>query len=187
MVVAYVPSRAFGLTLDICRRRHVKIPGEQRGLGMDALDVRPGRRALFVSGGLAFLGAMAAGAARSADSPVEAANVDAVRQFCDALSEDSPEIERIVGRMMTDDCLIRFADGVHPASGRVAAIALLKRFFGNDERYELKIQDVFAHGPVVAVSRIDSTVKDRVHLRPTPVVGVFIMHDGKIREWSDYA
>jgi limonene-1,2-epoxide hydrolase len=35
-------------------------------------------------------------------------------------------------------------------------------------------------------SRIDSTIKDDRVTNPTQVVGVFVIRDGKIKEWSDY-
>jgi len=35
-------------------------------------------------------------------------------------------------------------------------------------------------------SRIDSTIKGAHTTHPTSVVGVFIVKDGKIKEWSDY-
>ncbi len=64
---------------------------------------------------------------------------------------------------------------------------MFRSFLANGERYDLKILETFARGPVVVNSRTDSTLKGTRSTNPTPVVGVFILRDGKIREWSDYA
>jgi limonene-1,2-epoxide hydrolase len=46
--------------------------------------------------------------------------------------------------------------------------------------------ETFARGPVVVNSRIDSTLKGTHATHPTSVVGVFVVKNGKIKEWSDY-
>ena len=169
------------------------------------------RRNLVVAGGLGALAVAASGAAGAADAPstalpsnpnaganpvaapsaasassIEKANIQLVKDFCKAWGDDPPDAETMVGQYMTDDCLVRFGETIDPVTGHDAAISLFQTFLSNGERYDLKILETFARGPVVVNSRIDSTIKGKHTTHPTPVVGVFVIKAGKIKEWSDY-
>jgi limonene-1,2-epoxide hydrolase len=147
------------------------------------------RRALLAAAGL---GAAAAAtlnrqaAAAVEQTATEAANIQLVRTFCKSWGDGDYDSEKLVNTFMAEDCVVRFGDTVPPASGRAAVIGLFKTFLDNGERYNLKILDVFARGAVVVTSRIDSTIKDDRSTHPTAVVGVFVIRDNKIKEWSDY-
>jgi limonene-1,2-epoxide hydrolase len=154
----------------------------------DKTDLLVTRRKLFLAGGL---GAIAvAAAAKSAGavdiSAVEKANVQLVKDFCKAWADDPPDSENLANRFLAEDCVVRFGDTIAPVTGQAAAAALFESFLGSGARYDLKILETFAHGPVVVNSRMDSTIKDSRTIHPTPVVGVFYIKDGKIKEWSDY-
>ncbi len=155
---------------------------------MDQTSLPVSRRTLFLAAGLGGVVAAATGALPAAadSSTVEKLNVQLVKDFCQAWGDESPDAEKIVNQFMTDDCLVRFGDAVAPVNGQGATITLFETFLGNGERYELKILQTFAHGPVVVNARTDSTIKDGRHVNPTSVVGVFVIRDGKIKEWSDY-
>jgi limonene-1,2-epoxide hydrolase len=131
---------------------------------------------------------MAASTAPSAASPgtIQKTNIQLVKDFCKTWGEDPPDADNMVGKYMTDDCLVRFGDTIEPVTGHDAAIALFQTFLSNGERYDLKILETFARGPIVVNSRIDSTLKGGRVTHPTPVVGVFVIKDGKIKEWSDF-
>ena len=164
------------------------------------------RRNLVAAGGMgafALAVASAAGAADSGMSPptsimpanapsassagsIEKANIQLVKDFCKAWNDDPPDADEMVGKYLTDDCFIRFGETIEPVNGHDAAIALFETFLSNGERYDLKILETFARGPVVVNSRIDSTIKGTRITHPTPVVGVFVVKDGKIKEWSDF-
>ncbi len=169
------------------------------------------RRNLFVAGGLGAIAVAASGAAGAADaggsalpsnpnagsnpanapsaasaSTIEKANIQLVKDFCKAWGDDPPDADNMVGQYLTDDCLVRFGETIEPVTGHDAAISLFQTFLSNGERYDLKILETFARGPVVVNSRIDSTVKGKHTTHPTPVVGVFVIKGGKIKEWSDY-
>jgi limonene-1,2-epoxide hydrolase len=117
---------------------------------------------------------------------IEKANVQLVKDFCKAWGDDPPDPEDMANKYLSDDCVVRFGDTVDPVSGHDAAVALFQTFLSNGERYDLKILETFARGPVVVNSRIDSTIKGTRTTHPTSVVGVFIVRNGKIKEWSDY-
>ena len=131
---------------------------------------------------------MPASNAPSASSPgsIEKANVQLVKDFCKAWGDDPPDPEDMANKYLSDDCVVRFGDTVDPVSGHDGAVALFQTFLSNGERYDLKILETFARGPVVVNSRIDSTIKGMRTTHPTSVVGVFIVRNGKIKEWSDY-
>jgi len=147
------------------------------------------RRTAFKVSGLGAIAIAATGGlpALADSASVEKTNIQTVKDFCLAWADDPPDADKMVDQFMTDDCLVRFGDKVGPVTGRSAAAALFRSFLANGERYDLKILETFARGPVVVNSRTDSTLKGTRSTNPTPVVGVFILRDGKIREWSDYA
>ncbi len=147
------------------------------------------RRTVFLASGLGAIAALAIRTepARADGTTLEKSNVQLVKDFCQAWGDESPDADKMVGQFMADDCVVRFGDSVAPVTGRAATATLFRTFLGSGERYELKILDTFAHGPVVVNARTDSTIKDNRHANPTSVVGVFVIKDGKIKEWSDYA
>jgi limonene-1,2-epoxide hydrolase len=119
-------------------------------------------------------------------SSIEKANIQLVKDFCKAWGDDPPDAETMVNQYLSDDCLVRFGDTIDPVNGHDATIALFETFLSNGERYDLKVLETFARGPVVVNSRIDSTIKGKHTTHPTQVVGVFVIRAGKIKEWSDY-
>jgi limonene-1,2-epoxide hydrolase len=165
------------------------------------------RRDLVAAGGLGAFALAVSQMAQAADAPasgaapavpnlngpsaasaetIEKANVLLVRDFCKAWGDDPPDPDDMANKFLADDCVVRFGDTIEPVSGHDAAVALFQTFLSNGERYDLKILETFARGPVVVNSRVDSTIKGTRTMHPTSVVGVFIVRNGKIKEWSDY-
>jgi limonene-1,2-epoxide hydrolase len=154
---------------------------------MDMADLLVTRRTLFLAGGLGAIAIAAAKEANAVDvSAVEKANVQLVKDFCKAWADDPPDCENMANRFLAEDCVVRFGETIAPVTGQVAAAALFQSFLGSGQRYDLKILETFAHGPIVVNSRMDSTIRNSRSIHPTPVVGVFYIKDGKIKEWSDY-
>jgi limonene-1,2-epoxide hydrolase len=149
------------------------------------------RRTVFLSGAAGMLALAAATfpsgrASAMESSAVEKANTDVVRDFCKAWGDDPPDLDKLASDFLSEDCTIRFGETIAPVTGQAAAAELFKSFFTNGERYDLKIVDTFARGPIVMNARVDSTIKGKRVTNPTQVVGVFLVRDGKIKEWSDY-
>ena len=156
---------------------------------MSTTQASVARRTLLVAGGLGVAAAAVLGGQATAaveQTATEAANIQLVKSFCKSWGDGELDAEKLVNGFMSDDCIVRFGDTVPPASGRAAVIGLFKTFLDNGQKYNLKIQDIFARGAVVVTSRIDSTIKDERTTHPTAVVGVFVVRDNKIKEWSDY-
>jgi len=147
------------------------------------------RRTVFAAGGLgmaALAGGVASAAAAAPLSATEQANLKLVNSFCKIWKAKDIDLEKQVSTYLADDCTLRLVEGQPPAVGKAAAIALFKAFMKNGERYDLKVLDSFAKGPVVANSRIDTTIAPGKPPEAGGVAGVFIVKGGKIREWADY-
>jgi len=154
---------------------------------MDQADTALTRRTIFLAGGLGALAVAAAGMATAAESSgAEKANLQLVKDFCKAWGDDPPDAEKMTNQYLAEDCVIRFGETIAPVSGQAAAIELFQSFLNSGQRYDLKILDTFTRGPVVVNARIDSTIKNNRITNPTKVIGVFLVRDGKIKEWSDY-
>ena len=159
---------------------------------MDYVWTLAGRRNFLVAGCVGAFATAAAGAASAqeassaATSPAETANARLVADFCKAWGDDPPDADKIASQYLAEDCTIRFGDTIQPVTGKAAAVTLFNSFFTNGQRYDLKIVDVLARGPVVMNSRIDTTIRGNRKSNSTEVVGVFVIRDGKIKEWSDY-
>jgi limonene-1,2-epoxide hydrolase len=165
---------------------------------MDHVGTFVGRRS-FLAAGCVSAVSMAAGAEGAsppasippasmpaASTPAETANARLVADFCKAWGDDPPDADKIASQYLAEDCTIRFGDTMQPVTGQTAAVKLFNSFFTNGQRYELRIVDMLARGPVVMNSRIDTTIRGKRVTNPTEVVGVFVIRDGKIKEWSDY-
>ncbi len=148
------------------------------------------RRGLVAAGGLTAV-ALAAGkadAATQAAGPTdkEKANVALVNRFCQAWSGKNLDLDALVATYMTDDCIVRFMDSTMMATGKAATLDMFKSFCAGDLTYELKVLNTVAVGPIVANTRIDTTFISGKPPVAADIAGVFIVHDGKIKEWSDY-
>jgi limonene-1,2-epoxide hydrolase len=169
--------------------------------------MRVTRRDLVAAGGLSAFALAVSRIAQAADAPasgaapvapnlnspsaastavIEKANVQLVKDFCKAWGDDPPDADDMANKYLADDVLVRFGDTIEPVTGHEAAVALFQTFLSSGERYDLKILETFARGPIVVNSRIDSTIKGTRTTHPTSVIGVFVVKNGKIKEWSDY-
>ena len=147
----------------------------------DAFDLN--RRDLFVAGaaGLA-ISALPAPVRAAETGAAEQANVKLVTDFLKAW-DDNPVDPNKLGGFMAEDCIVKLTVGEPPVSGRKAAIDLFKSYLAKGERYEIKVQNTFAKGPVVVTQRTDAQRGGG----PAPaLVGIFYIKGGKIQEWTDY-
>ena len=140
------------------------------------------RRHLFVAGGLGLVAAAMPAAAQAAEmGETEKANVKLVQDFIKAWADDPVDPVKL-GSFMAEDCSVKLVDNKPPAIGREAAIALFKSYLTKGQRYDMRVQETFARGPVVVNTRIDGAIGAKPH----DSVGLFYIKDGKIKEWNDY-
>jgi limonene-1,2-epoxide hydrolase len=151
------------------------------------------RREIFFGGGLAMLAA--ATNAQLADakgiqayklSAVEMANVTLVREFLASWDREDLDIDKLLARYIAPNAPVRWFDSAPAVFGPEAAAIEAKKGTGSNFRVAIDIHDVFARGPLVATSRVD-TIK--VPGKPNEIlkaVGVCIVRDGQFHEYCDY-
>jgi limonene-1,2-epoxide hydrolase len=141
----------------------------------------------------AFLGAAGVGAATVAGLPAlleaadwtapEKANVAVVTEMCRAWAAPL-DLEK-VGSFLAKDCVYRPTETAPPIKGRQAIVEALKKMLGSPSKVKFEVVQTFARGPIVFNERFDRfTMPDR-NLN-WHGVGVFVVRDGKIAEWSDF-
>jgi|KBSMisStaDraftv2_1062788.scaffolds.fasta_scaffold151881_3 limonene-1,2-epoxide hydrolase len=117
----------------------------------------------------------------AAPAPIEAANLALVTDFCAAFA--ARDMTKIAS-YLSPNCSYRITETAAPAVG-AAAVERIKSYVERSSKIEFKILDSWARGPVVINERIDSFT--RPDARPAyHLVGVFLIKDGKIEEWTDY-
>ena len=147
-----------------------------------------GRREFFAAAGAGAIAALAfAGEAGAAEpSAGEKANRKLVEDFCMGWMAKSYDPDKEMGRFLANDSSVRMEEDKPPVVGPAAVAAAWKGFSTAGQSIDVKILEVFAKGPVVVTSRVD-TVKapgkvDQIY----KVAGVFIVKGGKIKEWTDF-
>ncbi len=145
------------------------------------------RRSFLISGPLGALGALALttrvdAAERTTE---ERLNVSVTTAFCKAWEKQDPNT---LAGFLAPDCVLRLSERSPAIMGREAALARFSRAAGasaDAPRWEINIIETFAKGPIVVNERHDRGItasKTTVYL----VAGFFVVHDGKITEWTDF-
>jgi limonene-1,2-epoxide hydrolase len=130
-----------------------------------------------------FLGTAALGAVAALEwTAQEKTNVQIVNDFCAAWS--TRDIAKPLA-FLSNECVYRMTETTPPANGHEGVVQRLKSYVDATDRLEFKVIETFAKGPIVMNHRIDSFVSKT---RPLTWegVGVFLVQDGKIKEWFDY-
>src|ERR1700712_3499103 len=106
-----------------------------------------------------------------------------VQQFCDLMSKRDPESLR---PYLADN--VTYQNTGMPASvGAEETIANLVGQFGMfPDSYEYRMKNIVAEGEVVMTERQDMIEGPDGTLHPVPVMGTFVVRDGKIVRWTDY-
>jgi limonene-1,2-epoxide hydrolase len=157
------------------------------------MDARTTRRKLFIAGGF---GLVATGmrsrlaAAKTITSrgltATEKANVKLIKDFLASWDDAHLDIDKLVAQYMAPNASVRWTDDTPAVYGPKAAATAAKAGMPDGARAIIKILDIFARGPLVATSRVD-TIK--VPGKPDVIfdtAGVHIVKDGKIQEYADY-
>ena len=117
----------------------------------------------------------------AAPAPIEAANLALVTDFCAAFA--ARDMTKIAS-YLAPNCSYRITETAAPAVG-AAAVERIKSYVERSSKIEFKILDSWARGPIVINERIDSFT--RPDASPAyHLIGVFLIKDGKIEEWTDY-
>jgi limonene-1,2-epoxide hydrolase len=108
---------------------------------------------------------------------------DLVQEFCDRMVDRDAEALR---PLLADDAVYQNT-GMPASVGVDAIIANLTGQFGAfPDSYEYRMQHIVADGDVVMTERLDMIGGPDGTLHGVPVMGTFVVTDGKISRWTDY-
>jgi limonene-1,2-epoxide hydrolase len=110
-------------------------------------------------------------------------NAHLVQEFCDLMAKRDAEVLR---RFVADDAVYQNT-GMPATVGVDAVIAnLAGQFAMFPDSYEYRMQNLAANGDVVLTERLDMIKGPDGSLHGVPVMGTFVVKDGKITRWTDY-
>jgi limonene-1,2-epoxide hydrolase len=149
------------------------------------------RRTLFAAGGLGALALAGLASAAEADTAApaagpEKANEKIVDDFIKTWSAKDFDADKVCATFLADDASVRMVEDKPPLVGPAAVAAGFKSFTTDGSRVKVKILQTFAKGPVVVNSRVDTLVAAGKPDQAFKVAGVFVVKNGKIKEWTDY-
>ena len=109
--------------------------------------------------------------------------IEVVRGFCDAMRSRDPEALR---SYLADD--VTYQNTGMPAQKGVEDVLgdLAGQFGMFPDSYEYRMQNVVGDGEVVLTERIDMMKGADGKVHGVPVMGTFIVRDGRIARWTDY-
>jgi limonene-1,2-epoxide hydrolase len=106
-----------------------------------------------------------------------------VREFCELMIKRDAEALR---RFVADDAVYQNT-GMEASVGVDAIVENLTGQFGMfPDSYEYRLQHLAADGNVVMTERLDMIKGPDGGLHGVPVMGTFVVRDGKISRWTDY-
>ena len=105
-----------------------------------------------------------------------------VQQFCDLMATRNAEAVR---PFLADDVVYQNC-GMPATVGIDAVVAnLAGQFAMFSDSYEYVMKNIAADGDVVLTERLDM-IRTPSGVQGVPVMGTFVLRDGKIRRWHDY-
>ena len=148
------------------------------------------RRDLLVAGGLGFLAMTVLNTPAHAKDAVlteaERDNVKLVKDFLASWNTPPLDIDKIVAQYFAPNAAVRWTDDAPPAIGVEAAAAAAKAGMPDGAVAQIEIYDIWAHGPLVATSRLDVI---KIPGKPDSLfktAGVAVVKNGKFVEYCDY-
>lgn len=106
-----------------------------------------------------------------------------VQEFCDLMVKRDPEQLR---PYVAEDAVYHNT-GMPPTRGLEAILTELGRQFAMyPDSYEYRMINIAADGDVVLTERQDMIRSPDGALHAMPVMGTFVVRDGKIVRWTDY-
>ena len=147
---------------------------------------RPIRKRAFVAAAtfaLITLGltALACAGESTEENVTQKANIQIVNDFMDAWSDPDKAVT-----YLDPNASVRMIEDQPAVVGRAAIADVFKSFMKPGVTLEVDTLESMARGPVVMNKRIDTMRTPGKPEQVFPVVGVFVVKDGKITEWTDY-
>lgn len=109
--------------------------------------------------------------------------IEVVQEFCDLMAKRDTEALR---PYLADDAV--YQNTGMPASVGVGPVLenLGGQFAMFPDSYEYRMQHIVADGDVVMTERLDMIKGSDGGLHGVPVMGTFVVRNGKISRWTDY-
>jgi limonene-1,2-epoxide hydrolase len=146
----------------------------------------PTRRQFLTTSTLGSVGLvqLIASTSATAAGETEALNVKITTEFCKAWERNDPEL---LASYLADDCMLRMSERSAVISGRTAALERFKESsrIAAPPRWEINVVQTFAKGPIVVNERHDRGILQN-KITDYVVAGLFVIKDGKIKEWTDF-
>jgi limonene-1,2-epoxide hydrolase len=142
------------------------------------------RRTAFVAGALGAVAAATLGTTAVAAEEKKSdskANVKVVNDFIAAWNDPDKAVT-----FLADNCAVRMEEDKPAITGPANVATAFKGFMGHGEKLTVKVLHTYAEGPLVTNKRVDTLTTPGKPPQSFPVVGVFIVKNGKITEWTDY-
>jgi limonene-1,2-epoxide hydrolase len=114
-------------------------------------------------------------------SATEKANIEVVNDFMAAWSNPDEAMT-----FLAPDAAVRMIEDQPAVVGHAAIADVFKSFLTPGVTLKVETLETTARGPVVMNRRIDTMMTEGKPDQVFPVVGVFIVKQGKITEWADY-
>ena len=124
---------------------------------------------------------MSTAAKSGGEGAQQKANVEVVDAFMAAWDEPDRAIE-----YLAPNAAVRMLEDEPPVVGHAAITEVFKSFLKPGVSLGVETLETTAYGPVVMNKRIDTLCTEGEADQVFPVVGVFLVKDGKITEWVDY-
>jgi len=140
---------------------------------------RPSLRVLGLAAAAAVLGL--SGGSFAAGNAAHKANKKVVADFIASWNDPDKAVT-----FLAPDASVRMVEDQPPVVGPEAIGAAMKGFMTPGVKITVKTLHTTAYGPVVVNQRIDTMKTPGKPDQVFPVVGVFVVKDGKIKEWTDY-
>ena len=160
---------------------------------MDKTSPAVTRRDALTAAGMATLAlsALASSGGRAAAAEMSAgeqANVKVVKDFLDYFQTKSPDPAKMADYFTEDGTYhLHLPNGPRPIVSGKAAVADQFKQFVTGSSYDFKILEIYAKGPLVVTSRMDTISRADKPGTPAPNLGVFLVSGGKIQQWDSIA
>lgn len=160
-----------------------------QGSSINKSRIISGRRPFLKGSGLAIFGGLMTGGANAQSIDInntlteeEQANIRVVNAFCAAWA--TMDLQNVVAEM-TATSIYRMSADTPAVDGHQGLIDQMQPWVDSSSAIEFKVLETYARGPMVINHRID-TFSSQTRPVKWQGVGIFLMENGKIREWSDY-
>ncbi len=116
----------------------------------------------------------------------EKANIELVKGLLGAFSNPDAAFDAVMNKYIAPTGAVRWVDSFPAVIGPVAASIQARALMPKGATITIKYLEVFAKGPLVATSRIDTMDVPGTGKTDFACAGVHVIKDGKFIEYTDY-